>query len=337
MAEKFETDVAIIGAGPVGLFAVFQCGMMGLKCHVIDALPEIGGQCVALYPDKPIYDIPAYPNILAGDLIKNLEAQIAPFKPQYHLDQKVIGLEKQSSKWKLKTSENNEITAEAVIIAAGPGAFGPNKPPLEGIEAFENQSVFYMVKNKDDFKGKNVVIAGGGDSAIDWCLNLEPIAKSVRLVHRRDKFRALPESIEQLKILESHGRIEILTPYQLHSLKGEGEQLTHVGLAHKDGREKQIEADVLLPFYGLSSDLGAIAEWGLNIERNHIQTDPTTAESNVRGIYAIGDIAAYNNKKKFILTGFSEAAFAANHIYQMLNPDAPEHFEYSTTKGVQGF
>jgi len=327
-------DVAIIGAGPVGLFAVFECGMMGMSCHVIDSLPEIGGQCNALYPEKPIYDIPAYPMIEAGKLIENLQAQAEPFKPLYHLNQQVVSLSNNDAIWSVKTSTGTILQARSIIIAAGAGAFGPNRPPLKDIEDFEGTSVFYMVKNKQNFKDKNIVIAGGGDSAVDWAIALSEIAKSVQIVHRREKFRALPESLEKLQALSKAGKIDILTPYQLSRLEGGNKKLTNVFVKDKVGAEIPLKADVLLPFFGLSTNLGPIQEWNLDLDGNEISVHPTTAQTNIDGIYAIGDIATYEHKKKFILTGFSEAAFAAHHIHEQLYPDAPDHFEYSTTKGV---
>ncbi len=332
--QNHTTDVAIIGAGPVGLFAVFECGMVGLSCHVIDSLEGIGGQCTALYPEKPIFDIPAIPEIAAADFIEQLEKQAAPFKPTYHLNQQVNFIERQGSKWKLKTSRGVEITAESIIIAGGAGAFGPNKPPLEGLAAYEGTSVFYMVRHKKDFEGKNIVIAGGGDSAVDWALSLAPMAKSVHLVHRRDKFRAAPESVAKLYHLQEQGKLELVVPYQLHGLQGNDGNLTGVEVIDNEKNTRVIEADILLPFYGLATSLGPIAEWGLDLGKNQIQVHPTTCQTNIDGIYAIGDIAAYDHKLKLILTGFSEAAFAAHHIYNSLNPDAPLHFEYSTTKGL---
>ena len=331
---NFETDVAIIGAGPVGLFAVFECGMVGLKCHVIDSLEQIGGQCTALYPEKPIYDIPAYPEIMAADLIENLEKQAAPFNPVYHLNQQVVSISNNDANVELMTSKGNTIKAKAIIIAGGSGAFGPNKPPLEGLDTYEGKSVFYMVRQKQDFADKDVVIAGGGDSAVDWTLSLATIAKSVRLVHRRDKFRAAPENVKKLHDLHAAGNIEIVTPYQLKSLEGNDGILAAVNVADIEGNIRSLKADILLPFYGLAMDLGPIADWGLDLEHHHIQVHPTTCRTNQKNIYAIGDIAAYENKKKLILTGFSEAAFAAYDIYKLINPDQPLHFEYSTTKGV---
>lgn len=337
MNDKLQTDeivrdVAIIGAGPVGLFAIFECGMVGLKAHVIDALPEIGGQCSALYPEKPIYDIPAYPEVMAQDLIDNLEKQASAFNPRYHLNQQVVSISNNDGIWSIKTSRGNILKANAILIAGGAGAFGPNKPPLENIETYEGTSVFYMVRKKEEFWDKDIVIAGGGDSAVDWALSLAPIAKSVQLVHRRDKFRAAPESLSQLKDMADKAMVEMVVPYQLKSLEGASGQLTHVNVADKNGTVRALKADILLPFYGLAMELGPIAAWGLGLDNNHIAIDPTTARTNKDMIYAIGDIATYENKLKLILTGFSEAAFAAHDIYKKLNPDTPLHFEYSTTK-----
>lgn len=332
--KNYETDVIIIGAGPVGLFAAFECGMLGLSCHIIDALEGIGGQCTALYPEKPIYDIPAYPEIAAADFITQLEKQVAPFKPHYHLNQQVTSLKKQSGYLQLKTSAETNIKAKSVIIAAGAGAFGPNKPPLQNLEDYEGTSVFYMVRQKSNFAGKDVVIAGGGDSAVDWALSLSDIAKSVRLVHRRDKFRAAPESVSKLYELEKEGKLELVIPAQLHELEGIEGQLKAVEVIDNDKNIRVLEADILLSFYGLATSLGPIIDWGLDLNKNHIDVHPTTCETSQKGIYAIGDIATYENKLKLILTGFSEAAFAAHHIYNSQNPDNPLHFEYSTTKGL---
>ena len=329
-----ETDVAIIGAGPVGLFAVFECGMVGLSCHVIDSLEHIGGQCTALYPEKPIYDIPGYPEISAADLINNLEKQAAPFKPVYHLNQQIVSIDSESSYLILKTSKENEIRAKTVIIAGGAGVFGPNKPPLEGLEEYEGTSVFYMVRQKSDFAGKDIVIAGGGDSAVDWALSLSDVAKTVRLVHRRDKFRAAPDSVSKLQALMEQKKLEVITPYQLKSLEGQDGQLRAVHVADMEGNERVLETDILLPFYGLATNLGPIADWELELDNHQISVDPTTCQTSKDKIYAIGDIATYSNKIKLILTGFSEAAFAAHDIYKKIHPDTPLHFEYSTTKGL---
>lgn len=331
-----QTDVIIIGAGPSGLFAVFECGMVGLRCAVFDALSEIGGQCTALYPEKPIYDIPAAPSILAGHLIANLEEQAAPFKPAYYLDQQVVSLSQESGLWHVKTSKGAECQAKAVIIAAGPGAFGPNRPPLEGIEKYEGNGVYYMVRRKEDFRDEKVVIAGGGDSAVDWALSLAPIAEKVYVVHRRDKFRAAPESVRQMEERVAAGQIEMIVPYQLHSLQGQDNVLSAIGVQSLDGEEKILPADALLAFFGLASELGPLTQWGLALDQHHIPVDPFTCETNIPGIYAIGDIATYKNKLKLILTGFNEGALAAHAIQRQLNPDHEFHFEYSTTKGLPG-
>lgn len=330
-----QTDVVIIGAGPVGLFAVFQCGMMGLKCHVVDTLEMAGGQCTALYPEKPIYDIPAFPKISAADLIKNLEQQAAPFHPVYHLGQQVIALEKTpENEWQIKTSSGTTLTAKAVLIAAGVGSFGPNRPPLEGLEDFEEKSIFYYVKNREDFRGLRLVIAGGGDSAVDWALSLSEIAKKVTVVHRRPKFRAAPENESQLMRLAQAGTIELAIPFQLEGLIGQAGHLEAVTVKSFEGEVKEIPADALLPFYGLSMELGPIAQWGLHLENHHIQVDPKDCSTNISGIYAIGDIATYPHKLKLILTGFAEAAFAAHAIRSYIHPHEVYHFEYSTTSGI---
>ncbi len=335
-AQIHQTDVVIIGAGPVGLFAVFECGMLGFRCHVIDALPEIGGQCTALYPEKPIYDIPGYPSILAGDLIEKLERQAAPFNPTYNTNQQVVSLGDNNGLWHVRTSAGTEIIAKAVIIAAGAGAFGPNRPPLDNLDAYENKSVFYAVRRKTDMANKHVMIAGGGDSAVDWALSLVETAQSITLVHRRAKFRAAPESVHQLETLVGLGRIRLAVPSQLHSLDGKDGQLTSVRIQYDDETFEDIRTDILLPFYGLSMELGPLAKWGLGLDKNHIVIDYGSCATSAPGIYAIGDIVTYKDKLKLILTGFGEAAQAAHAIYRQINPHTPLHMEYSTTKGLPG-
>jgi thioredoxin reductase (NADPH) len=332
--NRHVTDVVVVGAGPVGLFAVFECGMVRLRCHVVDALDAIGGQCTALYPEKPIYDIPGYPRIEAAGLVRNLEAQAAAFHPVYHLGQRVERLERAGDGWRVGTSRGVEIEARAVLIAAGVGAFGPNRPPLEGIEAYEGHSVFYYVTRREDFRGKRVVIAGGGDSAVDWALSLQEVADRVMVVHRRARFRAAPESEARLKALVADGRIDLIAPYQLQALEGADGMLRAVVVATLDGEMRRLEADVLLPFFGLAMDLGPIAAWGLNLDRNLIVVDPATGAASTDGIYAVGDIVTYPGKLKLILCGFSEAAMAARAIYPRVHPETPLHFEYSTTSGI---
>lgn len=329
-------DVAIVGAGPVGLFAVFEFGMLGMTAHIIDALEGSGGQCTALYPEKPIYDIPGFPMIAAAELVERLRAQAAPFKPRYHLGQQVVALRrgKGGKKWRLETSAGTTIDARVVVIAAGAGAFGPNRPPLPGIETFEGKSVHYMVLRRQDFAGKRVVVAGGGDSAVDWALALADVASRVSVVHRRAKFRAAPESVSRLQALAGQGRVDLVIPYQLAGLEGTGGSLEAVIVADLDGKTRRIEADALLPFYGLSMSLGPIADWGLNLDRHHIVVDPQTCATGVDRIFAIGDIATYPGKLKLILSGFAEAAAAAHAAYPLVFEGKELHFEYSTTRGV---
>ena len=332
-----QTDVVIIGAGPVGLFAIFECGMMGLKCHVVDTLDMVGGQCTALYPEKPIYDIPAFPRISAADLIENLKKQAEPFHPVYHMGQQLVRLEKTpENQWLLQTSTGTPLLAKAVLIAAGVGSFGPNRPPLEGIEEFEGKSIFYYIKSREDFRGSRLVIAGGGDSAVDWAISLSELAEKVTVVHRRPKFRAAPESESQLKRLVDEGVIELAVPFQLEGLVGEAGHLKAVVVKSLEGDVKEIPADILLPFYGLSMDLGPIAHWDLQLENHHIQVDPKDCSTSLPGVFAIGDIATYGHKLKLILTGFAEAAQAAHAIRSYIHPHEVYHFEYSTTSGVPG-
>ncbi|MCW2244823.1 thioredoxin reductase (NADPH) [Azospirillum fermentarium] len=336
-ATVHRTDVAIIGAGPVGLFAVFECGMLKMSCHVVDALDMVGGQCSALYPEKPIYDIPGHPSILAADLIDRLAEQAAPFSPTYHLGQQVQTLAPTADGgWRLETSTGTVIESKAVIIAAGCGAFGPNRPPLDGLEAFEGKSVHYMVRRRQDFAGKRVVIAGGGDSAVDWTLSLADVAEKVSVVHRRPKFRAAPESVARMDALVREGKVEMVVPYQLSGLDGAEGQLTAVRVATLDGVEKALPADALLAFFGLSMNLGPIAEWGLNLDKAHITVDPRTGATSAPGVFAIGDIAHYPGKLKLILCGFAEAAQAAHAVHALVHPGEALHFEYSTSKGVPG-
>lgn len=333
--SPLSTDVAIIGAGPVGLFAVFECGMLKLRCHVIDTLEMIGGQCAALYPEKPIYDIPGYPHILAQDLVDRLAEQAAPFHPAYHLGQQVTGLARQpDGRWRLVTSKGTTIDATAVVIAAGCGAFGPNRPPLAGIEGYEGTSVHYLVQRREAFRGQRIVIAGGGDSAVDWANSLAELAEKIYVVHRRAKFRAAPESVDRLHRLVEDGKVELVIPYQLAGLEGDGRHLSGVAVADMTGGRRLLPADSLLPFFGLSMNLGPIADWGLALDHHHVVVNPATGETSHAGIFAIGDIAHYQGKLKLILAGFSEAALAAHAIRPLVYPGEALHWEYSTTRGV---
>lgn len=334
MAASHQTDIVIIGAGPVGLFAVFQCGMLDMKCHVVDTLDVIGGQCSTLYPEKPIYDIPAHPQITGQGLINQLSVQTAPFKPVYHLDQQVHQIERVGDAWRVVTSTGTAIECKAILIAGGAGAFIPNRPPLAGIEDYEGTSVFYAVTKREAFRGKKIVIAGGGDSAVDWALSLADIARSVALVHRRDAFRAAPESLNQLKALQDSGKIDLVVPYQLAALCGDSKQLTHVIVKTLQGEERALEADVLLPFFGLAFNLGPIAEWGFDLHKHQINVTPDTLETSQPGVYCIGDMAHYPGKLKLILQGFSEAAMAAHAAFKRVHPDRVLDFTHSTDKGV---
>lgn len=335
--SNHATDVAIIGAGPVGLFAVFEAGMLEMSATVIDALDDLGGQCLALYPEKPIYDIPGHPKIAAVDLVERLRLQAAPFRPVYRLGQQVQSLDPEpEGGFILGTSAGERISARAVVIAAGGGAFGPNRPPLPRLAEFEGKSVFYMVRRREDFRGKRVVIAGGGDSAVDWALSLADVADSLYVVHRRPRFRAAPESERQMRSLAAEGRIELVIPYQLAGIEGTDGRLEAVVVRDLDGGERSLAADVLLPFYGLAMELGPIAGWGLNVTHNHIPIDPETCQTSIPGIFAIGDVATYPGKLKLILCGFSEAAMAMRAVYPLVHPGKALHFEYSTAKGVHG-
>lgn len=327
-------DVAIIGAGPVGLFAVFECGMLGLSCALIDALPAVGGQCRALYAEKPIYDIPAYPSILAGELVDRLWEQAEPFAPALHLGTGVDALERVEGGFSVYLTNGESLLAKTVLIAAGAGAFTPNRPPIDNIQTFEGQSVFYFVDHIGSFRDKRVVIAGGGDSAVDWSVILADVARAVHVVHRRPQFRAAPDMVMRMMEKVAAGAITLHTSCQLNSLLGAEGQLHHVAVQDDQGRLQNIEADILLPFFGLMPSLGSIERWGLDIERKTIIVDPSTCATNIPGIYAVGDIAGYPRKLKLIATGFAESAQAAHAIYEHVHPNKPLHFVHSTDKGV---
>jgi thioredoxin reductase (NADPH) len=334
MSEHFETDVAIIGAGPVGLFAIFQLGMLQLRSVVIDALAEPGGQCAALYPEKPIYDIPGFPAISASELVGQLERQIAPFHAPRLMDRRVEWLSGEPGAFELGTDRGERVAAKAVIVAAGAGAFGPNRPPLPGLAAYEaTGAVRYYVRRREDFRGRRVVIAGGGDSAVDWALALKDIAR-IAVVHRRPKLRAAPGSAARLAEAADRGEIEMVVPYQLQALHGTEGVLAAVEVATVKGETRQLPADTLLAFFGLATDLGPIAGWGIDLDLHHVRVTPATCETSRPGVFAIGDVASYPGKLKLILQGFSEAAMAAHAIFAIARPGQALHFEYSTNKGV---
>ena len=335
MSEAIETDVIIIGAGPIGLFAVFELGLNDMRCHVIDILEKPGGQCSELYPEKPIYDIPAIPMCTGQELINRLLEQIQPFNPMFHLGHMATGLVKlDDGRWQLTTDQGRVLIAPAIVVAAGGGSFQPKKPPLAGIEDFENQSegigIHYAVRSRDIFTGRNILVAGGGDSALDWALNLEPLAHKVTLVHRRDDFRAAPDSVAKLRALVDSGRIG-LEIAQLGSLKGEGGKLEAVTLKRDDGTTYDFACDALLPFYGLTMKLGPIADFGLNLHENHIPVDVSTFETGAPGIFAIGDINYYPGKLKLILSGFHEAALMSKKAFEYVHPGKRFRFQYTTS------
>lgn len=332
-----KSDIAIIGAGPVGLFTIFQAGMLGMNSVVIDSLEYIGGQCATLYPQKPIYDIPAFKEIPAKDLILNLSEQASQFNPTFLLGNRVEQLKKTGTgEWELTTNKDNKILTKSVIIAGGCGSFGPNRPPLDNIEEYEDKSIFYFIDETSKYKSKNVVIAGGGDSALDWAIILSEIAKKVYLVHRRDKFRAFESSVKKLHELVNVGKAELVTPYQLESIAGTNGIINTVTVIDFNNNKRTIEADYLLPFFGVKMDLGPIANWGLNLDKNHIKVEASTMETNINSIYAIGDIASYTGKLKLILTGFAESALAIHSAYKYVFPNKALHFEYSTNKTMPG-
>jgi thioredoxin reductase (NADPH) len=330
-----ETDVVIVGAGPVGLFGVFQCGMLRMQCHVVDSLAEIGGQCTALYPDKPIYDIPGLPGVNAGDLIGNLVRQAAPFLPIYHLGQTADRVEHETDgRITVTLSSGVKLRAAAVILAAGGGTLRPNRPPLEGVEGYEGRHVIYRVDQIDALRGRHVVIAGGGDSAVDWANALEPVAASVTVVHRRPRFRAAPASVEAMMASVERGRISLATPCQLHSLEGDGSAMSGVVIVDDTGTTRTLAADTLLALFGISPHLGPLSDWPLALDGATVKVKLPSCETTLPGVYAVGDIAQYEGKLKLILTGFAEVAAAAHAIYPRVHPNEVLHFEHSTTRGV---
>lgn len=331
MPDIHQTDVIIIGAGPVGLFAVFELGLLDMKCHLIDILDKPGGQCAELYPEKPIYDIPAWPIISGQDLTDRLLEQIKPFKPTLHFGEMAEACEKTADgKWRVTTNEGTVIEAPVIVIAAGGGSFVPKKPALPGIDAYENESVFYAVRKMEKFRDKHIVIAGGGDSALDWTINLQPIAKSVTLIHRRDDFRAAPDSVNKMRELVNLGKLNLLIG-DIAALKGEGSRLNGLKIKSKDLGEFDIECDTLLPFYGLTMKLGPIASFGLNLHENLIPVDTEKFETSEKGIFAIGDINSYPGKLKLILSGFHEGALCAQQAFRYVYPDKKLRFQYTTS------
>ncbi len=331
------TDICIIGAGPVGLFTVFEAGLLKMRCHLIDALPQIGGQLSEIYPQKPIYDIPGYPEIKAQELIDRLMEQIAPFEPGFTLGERVEELEKQADgSYIVRTNEGTAVHCQVVAIAGGLGCFEPRKPEIAGLEDFEGKGVAYMVKQPEQFRDKNIVLAGGGDSALDWTIYLADVAKKVTLVHRGDTFRGAPDSAEKVFELAKEGKINLVLQSNVLSISG-SEHIESITLVGKDKEEKTLETDYLIPLFGLSPKLGPLANWGLNIDKSAIEVNTFDYSTNVERIFAIGDINTYPGKLKLILCGFHEAALMVQSAFKFVYPDQKLSFKYTTVYGVNAF
>ncbi len=334
MSDVIATDVAIVGAGPVGLFSVFELGLLDIKCHLIDILPKVGGQCAELYPEKPIYDIPGFPIVTGQELVDSLMKQIHPFGPKFHLGEMVDSLERlgtvEHPLFRISTDNDKTIEAKAIFIAAGGGSFQPKKPPLAGLDAYENKSVFYSVRKMEHFRGRRVVVVGGGDSALDWVLNLHPVASRVTLIHRRDAFRAAPHSVNAMRALVEAREMDFVLG-QVTGLKGADGQLSALTLRLESGEVCDLACDDMLPLFGLTMKLGPIAQWGLNLNENLIPTDTAKFETSVPGIFAVGDINTYPGKLKLILCGFHEAALAAQRAHHYVYPDKKLTFQYTTS------
>jgi thioredoxin reductase (NADPH) len=335
--NKITTDITIIGAGPVGLFAVFEAGLLKMRCHLIDALPQIGGQLSEIYPKKPIYDIPGFPEIKAQELVENLRKQIDPFKPTFTLGEKVVSLNRtDEGKFVIETSDNTAVESKVVVIAGGLGCFEPRKPEIQNLEKYEGKGVAYMVKDPALFKDKKLVIAGGGDSALDWTIYLADLAERVTLIHRNESFRGAPDSAEKVVELAKAGKIDLLLSSNLKSINGNG-VLKSVSVVDKEKQTLDIDADYLVPLFGLSPKLGPIADWGLDIDRNAIQVNTFDYSTNIEGIFAIGDINTYPGKLKLILSGFHEAALMAQSAFRFVYPNEKLSFKYTTVNGVNSF
>ena len=329
-AGVIETDAIIIGAGPCGLFAVFELGLLDIKCHVVDILDRAGGQCAELYPEKPIYDVPALPVVTGQELTNRLLEQIKPFSPVFHFSERIDALAREpGGRFRLMTDDGKTFLAKIVVVAAGGGSFTPKRPPLEGIESYEGTSVFYAVRKMDAFRGRDVVIVGGGDSALDWTLNLQPVANSLTLIHRRDDFRAAPHSVEKMRSLVAEGKVRLLIG-QVTSLVGDGQTLSGVKVKTSEG-EELVACNALLPFFGLTMKLGPVAGWGLNLHENLVPVDTERFETSEKGIFAIGDINHYPGKLKLILCGFHEAALMAQAAHKIIYPDKKLLFQYTTS------
>lgn len=329
--DVISTDMVIIGAGPCGLFAVFEAGLLGMRCHLVDNLDKIGGQCAELYPDKPIYDIPAVPRCTGQELVDSLMEQIKPFEPVFHLKEQASALERlEDGRWRLATDAGTVLEAPVIVVAAGAGSFVPRRLPLPGAETFEDKSLFYAVRRIERFRGRHILVAGGGDSALDWVLNLQPLAASMALVHRRDDFRAAPDSVEKMRRLVAEEKMRLIIG-QVSRLEGEEGELSGVAVKLADGSEDLVVCDTLLAFYGLKMELGPVAEWGLNLDKNLIAVDTAAFETSAPGIFAIGDICTYPGKLKLILSGFHEAALMCQKAFKLCFPEQKLIFRYTTS------
>lgn len=332
-----NTDICIIGAGPVGLFSVFEAGLLKMRCHLIDALPQVGGQLSEIYPQKPIYDIPGYPEVKAQELVDNLMEQIKPFKPTFTLGERVDHLDKQEDgSFIVTTSDKTHVHAQVIVIAGGLGCFEPRKPALENLEAFEGKGITYMVKDPETFRDKKVVLAGGGDSALDWTIFLSNVAEKVTLVHRNETFRGAPDSAAKVFDLANQGKIDLILSANLKEVSGNG-VLDTVTLQDKSKADFKIDADYLIPLFGLSPKLGPIADWGLSIDKNAIEVDTRDYSTGVERIYAIGDINTYPGKLKLILCGFHEGSIMMQSAFKYVYPDQKLSFKYTTVNGVNAF
>jgi thioredoxin reductase (NADPH) len=331
MSETIKTDALIIGAGPCGLFAVFELGLLDIKAHLIDILDKIGGQCAELYPEKPIYDIPGIPMVTGQGLTDALMEQIKPFHPTFHLNEMVETIEKIGDPlFRVTTDAGQVFETKVVIISAGGGSFQPKRPPVPGIEAYEGKSVHYSVRKMEAFRDKDILIVGGGDSALDWTLNLQPIARSMTLLHRRDDFRAAPHSVEQMRALVKAGKMQLKLG-QVTSLEGEGGQLSAAVVKGNDNATFKVECNTMLPFFGLTMKLGPVANWGVQLENNLVPVETSAFETNVPGIFAIGDINTYPGKLKLILSGFHEGALMSQKAHRYIYPDKRLVFQYTTS------
>ena len=329
-SQIIETDAVVIGSGPVGLFSVFELGLLDIKCEVVDILDKPGGQCAELYPDKPIYDIPGMPVVMGNELVKLLIKQINPFNPNFHLSSMITELEREGDDlWKTKTDTGKAFLSKVVVIAAGGGSFQPKKPPIKGISEYENKSVFYSIRDRKKFKGKNIVIVGGGDSALDWAIALNDDADSTTLIHRREEFRAAPETVNKVSSLISENKIKFHLG-QVKSLNGKDGVLDNVVCSQGDN-EIKIDCDTILPFFGLTMKLGPVADWGINLNENLVSVDTEKFETDQKGIFAIGDINTYPGKLKLILCGFHEAALMAQKAHSYVYPDKKITFQYTTS------